>query len=422
MTGVNNRVRIDPERLHARLAALGQVGALPGGGVCRLAFSEADRQGRDLVVRWMQELGLGVTIDAIGNIIGLRTGRQPGPPVIIGSHIDTVATGGIYDGALGVLAGLEVVAALNEAGAGTARPIAVAAFSNEEGARFAPDMMGSLVHVGGLPVADARAVRGIDDATVGACLDRIGYAGAAPCGRPDVHAYLELHVEQGPVLEAAGTEIGVVEGVQGISWTEISFRGTSAHAGTTPIHLRHDAGLAAAEVAVGLRRLALELGEGQVATVGALTLAPNLVNVIPDRAVMTADLRNPQETLLQTAERRLLELVQDAASRHGVAAGTRSLARFAPVPFDAGMIDRIETHAHRLGLSSRRMSSGAGHDAQMLAPVCPAGMIFVPSARGLSHNIAEFTAARDVANGAALLLAVVLDLAGGVAAADGTGA
>jgi N-carbamoyl-L-amino-acid hydrolase len=419
MSNLDNRVRIDPARLQARLAALGEIGALPGGGVCRLAFSEQDREGRDLVVRWMHELGLQVTIDAIGNIVGVRAGRMPGAPVMVGSHIDTVATGGIYDGALGVLAGLEMIAALNAAGIETARPIAVAAFSNEEGARFAPDMMGSLVYVGGMSVEAARATRGIDGSVLGETLDHIGYAGTAPCGRADVHAYVELHIEQGPVLEDAGIPIGVVDGVQGISWTEITFRGTSAHAGTTPMRLRHDAGVAAAEVIVGLRRLAEELGEEQVTTVGALTFAPNLVNVVPNHVVMTADLRNPREERLQIAEQRLGELIRQAASRHGVSAETRSLARFAPVPFDAAITARIEAHAKDLGLATRRMFSGAGHDAQMLARICPAGMIFVPSTGGLSHNIAEFTPARDIENGAALLLRVILDLAGSADAAGG---
>jgi N-carbamoyl-L-amino-acid hydrolase len=404
--------RIDGGRLSRRLEQLGQVGAIEGGGVCRLALSDADREGRDLVVGWMRELKLTVTIDALGNGVGVRAGREDGPPVMVGSHIDTVATGGRYDGNLGVLAGLEVVAALDEAGLTTRRPVAVAFFTNEEGARFQPDMMGSLVYAGALPLAKALATRAIDGPTVGQELDRIGYAGPAPVGTPRVHAYLELHVEQGPVLEAEGFTIGAVEGVQGISWTEFSLTGQSNHAGTTPMSMRHDAGLVAAEIAVGARRIAREMGRQQVATVGALTLRPNLVNVVANQAVMTVDLRNTDEALLQKAERRLFALADHAAAAEGVGLTRRSLARFRPVAFDPALVGRVEAIARQKGLAVRRLPSGAGHDAQILAAVCPACMIFVPSVKGISHNVAEYTAPADLAAGAGVLLELLLELAG----------
>ncbi len=235
---MTTNLRIDGRRLANRLDHLGRVGALAGGGVCRLALSEEDKSGRDLLVSWMRDLGLTVAVDRIGNIFGTRPGRSDLPPLMIGSHIDTVRTGGLYDGALGVLAGLEVVETLNEAGIATERPITVAAFTNEEGARFQPDMMGSLVHVGGMSVEAARATIGIDGDTVGACLDRIGYAGEASCGAPAIHAFLELHIEQGPVLESEGVTIGVVEGVQGISWTEYTF---DRHVGPCRHHADGDA-------------------------------------------------------------------------------------------------------------------------------------------------------------------------------------
>jgi N-carbamoyl-L-amino-acid hydrolase len=260
MLAMGTEPRIDGARIARRIEELGQVGSLGGRGVCRLALTDADRLGRDRVVAWMRELGLAVTIDRIGNVVGVRAGREDLPPVMMGSHVDTVRTGGRYDGNLGVLGGLEVVAALNDAGVTTRRPVAVAFFTNEEGARFQPDMMGSLVFAGALPLEAALATKGIDGTTVGEDLARIGYAGPVPVGAPRVHAYVELHVEQGPVLEAEGFTIGAVEGVQGISWTELTLRGQSNHAGTTPMSHRHDAGYAAAEIAVFARRLARELG------------------------------------------------------------------------------------------------------------------------------------------------------------------
>ncbi|HTP52919.1 MAG TPA: Zn-dependent hydrolase [Anaeromyxobacteraceae bacterium] len=406
-----SHLRIDGRRLYGRLEQLGQVGALPGGGVSRLALSDADRGGRDLVVGWMRELGLQISIDAIGNVVALRRGQEEGAPVMTGSHIDTVRTGGRFDGNLGVLAGLEVMRTLEDAGVRTRRPLAVAFFTNEEGSRFQPDMMGSLVYAGGLPLQEALATVGIDGTTVAENLSRIGYAGAAPVGAPRVHAYVELHIEQGPVLEAEGFTIGAVEGVQGISWSEFTLSGESNHAGTTPMRLRHDAGFVAAEIASFARRLARELGGDQVATVGALTLSPNLVNVVANRALLTVDLRNTDEDRLQLAERRLFEFAAKAASDEGVGLSRRSLARFEPVAFDRELVARVEAIARGLGHRVRRLPSGAGHDAQILASVCPACMIFVPSTRGVSHNVEEYTSPMDVQAGGDVLLQLLLELA-----------
>ena len=405
-------LRIDGERLSARIAQLGQVAPIPGGGVARLALTDADRQGRDLVTGWMRELGLAVSVDRIGNVVGVRKGLEDGPPVMMGSHIDTVRTGGRYDGNLGVLGGLEVMATLDDAKVVTRRPLAVAFFTNEEGSRFQPDMMGSLVYVGALPLDRALATVGIDGTTVGADLARIGYAGPAPVGaRGRVHAYVELHVEQGPVLEAEGFTIGAVEGVQGISWTEVTLTGQSNHAGTTPMRLRHDAGLVAAEIATFARRVAKEMGGHQVATVGALTLFPNLVNVVANRVVMTVDLRNTDEALLKDAERRVFAFAEEAAAAEGVGLSRRSLARFEPVAFAPDLVARVESIARELGHKVRRLPSGAGHDAQILASICPACMIFVPSARGVSHNVEEFTSPADIQAGGDVLLRLVRELA-----------
>ena len=408
---MRRNLQIDGARLSWRLDQLGKAGALAGGGVCRLALSEADKAGRDLVVSWMRDLGLAVAIDAIGNVVAIRAGAEDGAPVMMGSHIDTVATGGLYDGALGVLAGLEVVAALNDAGIVTRRPLAVAFFTNEEGSRFQPDMFGSLVYTGVLPLSQALATVGIDGAVVGEELSRIGYAGEAPVGRPAVHAYVELHVEQGPVLEAEGFRIGAVEGVQGISWSEFTLTGQSNHAGTTPMRMRHDAGYVAGAIAAFARRLALDIGGDQVATVGALTLSPNLVNVVADRAVLTVDLRNTDDGRLAEAERRLMAFVAETAAAEGVAARHRQLARFAPVAFAAPLVARVEAIAREFDLPVKRLPSGAGHDAQMLAAVCPACMIFVPSVGGISHNIEEYTKPDDLAAGANVLLRLVAELA-----------
>lgn len=407
----HSRLCIDLERLGARLQALAEVGAIADGGVCRLALSAEDGAGRDLVVRWMRELGLVVSIDAIGNVVGVRAGSEPGAPVMTGSHIDTVRTGGRYDGNLGVLAGLEVMQVLNDAGITTRRPLAVAFFTNEEGARFNPDMMGSLVYVGGLALETALATVGIDGATVGDCLQRIGYAGPAACGQPAVQAYVELHVEQGPVLEAEGFTIGAVEGVQGISWTEFTVSGVSNHAGTTPMRLRHDAGYVACAIAQRARQIALEMGGNQVATVGAMNLSPNLVNVIANKAVFTVDLRNTDEAALQEAEGRLHRFASQVAAAEGVTLASRRLARFEPVSFDPASVALVEATARQLGLSVKRLPSGAGHDAQMLARICPTAMIFVPSVGGISHNVKEYTEPSDLEAGANVLLHTLLQLA-----------
>lgn len=405
------RPRIDGPQLHARLAALAEVGAIGGGGCARLALTDEDKAGRDLVVGWMRKLDLAITIDAIGNVFGLRRGREDGPPVMTGSHIDTVRTGGRFDGNYGVLAGLEVCRALDEAAVVTRHPLCVAFFTNEEGARFQPDMMGSLVHAGGYTLQEAYAATDTSGVRLGDELVRIGYRGPAAPGTIRPRAFVELHIEQGPVLEEAGLTVGVVTGVQGISWHEFIVSGVSAHAGTTPMRLRHDAGYLAAAASVFVRQLVREMGGMQVGTVGVIELQPNLINVIAQHARFTVDLRNTDEIRLQEAERRLFAFLDEAAAGEGVSIERRQLVRFEPVTFDATMIDRVERLARAQGHATMRLPSGAGHDAQMMARLCPTGMIFVPSARGLSHNVAEYTAPRDLEAGAAVLLAALLELA-----------
>ena len=404
-------VTINGTRLLARIAELAQIGAIEGTQGCsRLAFTDSDREGRDLVVTWMTDLGLTVTVDAVGNVVASTGDAGAAGAVMAGSHIDTVGTGGRFDGNLGVLAGLEVIEATLAANVDLKRPLAVAFFSNEEGSRYPPDMMGSLAYVGGMSVESVLEVEGADGTIVGEELERIGYRGAAPCPGAVPHAFVELHIEQGPVLDNEAVQIGVVEGVQGISWTEFKFIGQSNHAGTTPMSLRRDPMAVAAEVAVAARAIATDLGGAQVATVGSLTLHPNLVNVVPAHATMTVDLRNTDETLLRQAEQQLMDSVQQIADREDINVESRSLARFEPVEFDKRVVDAIEALAQQKGLSTRRMPSGAGHDAQMVARVCPTGMIFVPSLDGISHNPAEHTDDEDLVAGAQLLADAMLAL------------
>jgi len=414
MTGL----RVNWDRLQNRLDALGEIGAIEGGGSSRLALTDADRAGRDLVVSWMSDLGLRVDIDGIGNVVGTWPASSTEPPVMIGSHIDTVRTGGRFDGNLGVLAGLEVVETVIAAGLTTLSPLAVAFFTNEEGSRFPPDMMGSLVYVGGLSVEAALDTVGVDGCLLGTELDRIGYVGPLPLPARAPHAYVELHIEQGPVLEAEGVAIGAVTGVQGISWQEVTVTGQANHAGTTPMDMRHDAGFAAAELATFVRSLAEDIGPPQVATVGRIELYPNLVNVVPSRAVLTIDLRNTDESVLHQAEQLLDDHLHALADAEGVTVTSRSLARFEPVAFDPTVVDLVESVAVGQGHTVRRMPSGAGHDAQMLARVCPAGMVFTPSVGGISHNPAEYTEPADLEAGANVLLEVVLRLAGAPTAVE----
>jgi N-carbamoyl-L-amino-acid hydrolase len=401
--------RIDGERLMQRLFALAEIGAIDNGGCARLALTDDDKAGRDLVVAWMTDLGLDISIDAVGNVVGLWNVGS-GAPVMTGSHIDTVRTGGKYDGNLGVLAGIEVIQSCQEQGITPARPLAVAFFTDEEGSRFPPDMLGSLVYVGGMPVEQAHDIVGIDGARVGDELARIGYLGSVPCPGKGPHAFVELHIEQGPVLEQHDTVIGVVTSVQGISWLEVTIDGQSNHAGTTPMSLRKDPAYVAARIAVFLRDLATRYGGHQVCTVGKIDIFPNLVNVVPARATLTLDVRNTDESILQSAEREIEEFLSTVAREEDVTITTRSLARFEPVPFHDAVIDTVEHVANEHGLSSMRMPSGAGHDAQMLARVCPSGMVFVPSHKGISHNPAEHTDKDHIVAGADVLMNVMLQL------------
>jgi N-carbamoyl-L-amino-acid hydrolase len=406
-------MQIDAERLMRRLHQLGDSARNPEGVLSRLALSDQDKAGRELIVGWMEEADLTVSIDAIGNIFGAWGDAIAVQPLMIGSHIDSVVNAGIYDGCYGVLSGLAVIEALQEQGVEPAFPIVVAAFTNEEGNRYAPDMMGSLVHAGGLDLEQALNTKGIDGSILGEELQRIGFAGPMPVGTIKPRAYLELHIEQGPVLEAEAVSIGAVVDLQGISWQEITIKGVANHAGTTPTRLRHDAGLAAARINTFLRDQVASASTSTVATVGSIEYRPNVINVIPSQAILTVDLRDPDEARLKLAETQLERFIEKLAHQEAVTTSIRRLARFEPVQFDNALVCTIEQAAQKLELSCKRMTSGAGHDAQMMARNCPAAMIFVPSKGGISHNPGEYTDEKSLLQGSSVLLEVSRKLVAG---------
>lgn len=395
------------------LAGIGVDHSRPEAGRTRLALSDEDRLARDRLVSWMRELELEVRVDPMGNIFGILAGEDAScsNALMIGSHIDTVIEAGPLDGVYGVLSGLAVARAIRRAGLRPRRTLMVGAFTNEEGVRFHPDMMGSLFFAGGIGLEEARAARGTDGAALGDELRRIGYAGDADPAALRPAEYLELHVEQGPVLDSEGIDIGVVEDLQGISWKRIVIEGTANHAGTTPISMRRDAGYAAARAIVFLRELARDSG-GTRTTVGTVSFSPGAINVIPSRAEFTVDMRDPDEDRLSRGEREFTDFLDRLEGEEGVNISVETLARFQPVRFDRGLADAIEAAAKGRGLSTLRMTSGAGHDAQMLARVCRTAMIFVPSREGVSHNPAEFTPSEQLVQGAKVLLDVALQRIG----------
>jgi len=402
-------LRINGERLISSIRAMGSVGFDPEtGGRTRLALTDEDKAGRDLLCRWMRDEGLEVKIDEIGNIFGIREGSDPSElPVMMGSHIDTVRDAGMFDGVYGVLGGLEVIRTLNENEVTPKSSLVVAAFTNEEGARFQPDMMGSLYYTRKVELGELLSSRDDSGITVGEELDRIGYGGAysTPVG-----CYLELHVEQGPRLHAEGVSIGIVEGVQGLAWWTGEYYGESNHAGSTPMEMRKDTLLAVAELALEAEKLALSLGRGSVATMGRIAPRPDIINIVPGKCSFTLDFRQFDGELFEEGKREVEKLIVSCAARRGLKYCFKKAAEAAPVIFDRGMVELVGSRAAFLGLDSMKMISGASHDAQFLSSFCPTVMIFVPSVGGRSHCPEEWTDVKDLKNGCNVLLHSVLEL------------
>jgi len=387
---MSTSARINGERLWDSLMEMARIGATPKGGVSRLALSEEDRIGRDLFVRWAQEAGCSIRVDAMGNIFARRAGLNDAlAPVITGSHGDSQPTGGKFDGIYGVLAGLEVVRTLNDHSIQTERPIEVVNWTNEEGSRFAPAMIASGVYAGvfdleyGLSRTDAKGV------TIGQALEQIGYAGTEPMGGREIHAAFELHIEQGPILEAQDITIGVVTGAQGQRWYEVELIGRSAHAGTTPMDHRLDAILGFSRVVEAVNALGLAQGAEGRATVGMVNAYPNSRNVVPGRVFFSVEFRHPDEAVLAVLDGQLREQVAQIAAGIGLEQKVEQIFQYAPIAFDADCTRQVSLAASELGYSQRPIISGAGHDACYLNRVAPTSMIFVPCVDGLSHNEAE---------------------------------
>ena len=414
---VTTGLRIEGERLWASLMELAQIGATPKGGVCRLALSDLDRQGRDLVTRWAREAGMSVTVDKIGNVFMRRPGRNPAlPPVMTGSHIDTQPTGGKFDGNYGVLAGIEVVRTLNDHGIQTEAPIEVAFWTNEEGSRFVPVMMGSGVFAKAFTLEHAYAARDTDGKTVREELERIGYIGEQEPGDHPIGAYFEAHIEQGPVLEDAEVTIGVVHGVLGIRWFDCTVTGMEAHAGPTPMALRRDALQVATLLMQDVVASALRHGPHGRGTVGMVQVHPNSRNVIPGRVKFSIDLRNSTDALVDQQVAEVRALAARLSNETGMAIAIEQVSSYAAQPFDAGCVQAVQRAAEQLGLSHMPVVSGAGHDAIYAGQLAPAGMIFIPCKDGISHNEIEDAKPEHITAGCNVLLHAMLERAGVVAA------
>jgi N-carbamoyl-L-amino-acid hydrolase len=406
-------LRIDGDRLWRSLVDLAQIGATPKGGVCRLALTDLDKQARDLVVRWAREAGMSVTIDKIGNGFMRRPGLDDSlPPIVTGSHIDTQPTGGKFDGNYGVLAGLEVVRTLNDFGVRTQAPIEVAFWTNEEGSRFTPVMMGSGVFAKAFSLENAYAAADIDRKTVKDELERIGYVGSQEPGDHPIGAYFEAHIEQGPVLEDHDTTIGVVSGVLGIRWYDCTITGMEAHAGPTPMALRKDALQAAAQLMQEVVACALRHPPHGRGTVGMVQVHPNSRNVIPGRVTFSIDLRNATDALCEAMDADIRDQVRRVAKATGLDVRIEPVSAYPAQAFDDACMSAVARAADKLGYSSMPVVSGAGHDAVYMARLAPAGMIFIPCKDGVSHNEIEDAKPEHMAAGCNVLLHAMIERAG----------
>ncbi|WP_439515027.1 Zn-dependent hydrolase [Oceanibaculum nanhaiense] len=406
-------IQIRGDRLWDSLMEMAKIGATEKGGNCRLAASDLDKEGRDLFVRWCKEAGCTVTVDAIGNIFARRPGKNNDlPPVMTGSHLDTQPTGGRFDGVYGVLAGLEVVRTLNDAGIETEAPVEVVVWTNEEGSRFSPAMMGSGVFAGVFPLEEIQAKQDIDGLKLGDELRRIGYEGTAPMGKP-VKAYFEAHIEQGPILEAEKKPVGIVTGAQGQRWYEVTVVGQEAHAGPTPMARRRDALVGASRMVQEVNRIGLANQPYACATVGFMQVSPNSRNVIPGRVFFAVDFRHPDDAVLTIMDSELRAACAKIAAEAGLEVEVSEFWYFPPTPFDAKCVAAVREGAKLYGYDHMDIVSGAGHDAVYMAKVAPTGMIFVPCEDGISHNEVENADPKDLEAGGNVLLHAMLERAQG---------
>ena len=407
--GTMSDLSINGDRLWRSLMDLAEIGATPKGGLCRLALTDLDRQGRDRFVSWCEEAGCTVTVDEVGNIFARRPGRNPDrPAVCMGSHLDTQPTGGRFDGIYGVLAGLEVIRTFNDRGIETDAPIDLIVWTNEEGARFSPPMLGSGVAMSVFTLDDVLGIRDNDGLRLGDELARIGYKGTVPVTGHAMGAYFEAHIEQGPVLEAEGFEIGVVTGAQGQCWYEATVTGRESHAGPTPMRMRRDALAGAAVMMEAVEAIALEVGGDACSTIGRIRAEPDSRNVIPGKVWFTIDLRNPDADALARMDAMLRERLAAIAGKRGLGLELTDFWAFPTTPFAAELVGRVRESAVRRGLSHRDIVSGAGHDAVYVARKVPTAMIFIPCENGLSHNEAENIQPGHAAAGCAVLADAVL--------------
>ncbi len=410
---MEKNLKVNGERLWQSLMEMAEIGATPKGGVCRLALTELDRQSRDLFIRWCEAAGCSIAVDAMGNIFARRAGSDDTlPPIMTGSHLDSQPTGGKFDGAYGVMAGLEVMRTLNDLGIATRAPVEAVVWTNEEGSRFAPAMTASGVFAGKFNLDFAHAIKDADGVTMGEALDAIGYKGKAAVGGRPVGAFFEVHIEQGPILEAEAKTIGVVTGAQGQRWFDVTVTGQDSHAGTTPMPNRRDAMVGAARMVACLERIAKANAPHAVTTVGMLKVHPNSRNVIPGRVSFSVDMRHPEESALAAMDAEMRLRFAAVAVEQRLEIGIERIVNTDVVKFDADCVAAVRAAAERLGYAHRDIVSGAGHDACYLSRVAPTGMIFVPCENGLSHNEIENATAADLAAGCEVLLHAILERAG----------
>ncbi|MBY0332841.1 MAG: Zn-dependent hydrolase [Acetobacteraceae bacterium] len=409
MTSPGTNQRIDGRRLWGSLMAMAEIGATPKGGVRRLALTGVDRQGRDRFRAWCEAVGLAMRVDAMGNMFARREGRDPSrPPVLMGSHLDSQPSGGRFDGALGVLAGLEVMRTLHDLDLVTEAPIELVNWTDEEGSRFGHSLLGSGAWAGVYPHDKVYALRDTDGISVAEALDGIGCRGPHPAAPFPADAYFELHIEQGPVLEHEAKTIGIVTGAQAQVWFDAVITGRDSHAGTTPPYARRDALVGAARVIDLVDRLMRERGEDGRGTVGFLQVIPNSRNVVPGEVRFSVEFRHPDTRQIETLGDAFPALAQEAIAGTGCALALTELFRFGLQPFDPGCVDLVRQAAARLGFPARDIVSGAGHDAVYVSRVVPTAMIFTPCKDGLSHNEAESMLPEEAEAGCQVLFEAVV--------------